>query len=82
MDAQPDRGEIPLADLSTQLVEADPSPEHQVVDDPLAVGHVVDDAVERRLPHPLRFGQLWDGTWASGGRRPPAYFLLHYGLAF
>lgn len=59
MNAQSDGGKVPLPDLTTQLIEADPSAEHQVVDNPLIVRHVVDKPLKWRLPHPLVFRQLW-----------------------
>ena len=58
MDAQPDRGEVALPDLPSQLIEANPPTEHQLVDDLLVVGHVVDDPLEWRLPESLHLGQL------------------------
>lgn len=46
MDAQPDRGEISLPDLATQLVEANPPPQHQLVGNLLVVGHVIDESLK------------------------------------
>lgn len=46
MDAQPDRGEVALTNFSTQLVEANPSTKHQIVDNLLVVGHVIDNPLE------------------------------------
>lgn len=67
VDAQPDRREISLPDLPTQLVEADPPPEHQLVGDPLIVGHVIDESLKGRLLHPLLFTHLWDGRYGLWG---------------
>lgn len=76
MDAQSDCREISLADLSTQLIEANPSAEHQVVGDPLVVGHVIHKSLKWRLLHSLRFAYLWDGTHSSSrGRRLGCLFL-------
>ncbi len=47
VDAQPDCGEISLPELSAQLVEANSPTEHQVVDDLLVVGHVIDEPLKR-----------------------------------
>lgn len=55
MDAQPNRWEIPLPDLPAQLIEANPSAKHQVIDNPLVVRHVVDKPLKRWLSHPLGF---------------------------
>lgn len=68
MDAQPDRREISLPDLPTQLVEANPPPQQQLVGDPLVVGHVIDESLKGRLLHPLLFAHLWDGGHGLGGR--------------
>lgn len=65
MNAQSDRGKVPLPDLATQLIEADPPAEHQVVDNPLVVRHVVDKPLKRCLPHPLGFCQLWNYSTRS-----------------
>lgn len=46
MDAQPDSREVAPPDLSAQLIKANPSTEHQVVDDLLVVGHVIDDPLK------------------------------------
>lgn len=70
VDAQPDRGEVSLADLPTQLVEANSPPEHQLIGDPLVVGHVIDESLKGRLLHPLLFIHLWDGRYGWGGRGP------------
>lgn len=75
VDAQPDRGEVSLADLPAQLVEADSPAEHQLVGHPLVVGHVVDQPLKGRLPHPLLFVHLRDGRCRWGGRGPGG--LLH-----
>lgn len=68
VDAQPDRREVSLPDLPTQLVEANPPPEHQLVGDPLVVGHVVDESLKGRLLHPLLFTHLWNGRCGLGVR--------------
>lgn len=68
MDAQPDRREISLPNLPTQLVEANPPPKHQLVGDPLVVGHVIDESLKGRLLHPLLFTHLWDGRYCLGDR--------------
>lgn len=66
MDAQPDCREVALPDFSTQLVKADPSTKHEVIDDLLVVGHVIDDPLKRRLRSPLRVSQLRDGSRSQG----------------
>lgn len=78
MNAQSDGGKVPLPNLATQLIEAHPSSEHQVIDDPLIVRHVVDKPLKRRLPHPLGFCQLWNHSAHSSGRafRLCSLFLL------
>lgn len=68
VDAQPDRGEVSLADLPAQLVEADSPAEHQLVGHPLVVGHVIDQPLKGRLLHPLLFVDLWDGRCWWGGQ--------------
>lgn len=47
MDAQSDRREVTLPNLSPQLIEANPSTKHQVIDDPLIVGHVIYNPLKR-----------------------------------
>lgn len=46
MDAQPHGRKVPLSDLSTQLIKADPSTKHEVVANLLVVGHVIDDPLK------------------------------------
>lgn len=65
MDAQPNCREVALPDFSTQLVKADPSTEHEVIDDLLVVGHIIDDPLKRRLRSPLCVSQLRGGTRGS-----------------
>jgi len=69
MDAQSDVGEVPLAYLPPQLVEAHPALQHQVVAHPLVVGHVVDHPVEGGLHASLGRRQLRGGcSWQGFGR--------------
>lgn len=46
MDAQPDLGEVPAADFSTELVETDAPAKSHVINDPIGVGEVVHGLLE------------------------------------
>lgn len=62
MNAQPHSGKVPLANLATQLIEANAPAQHQVIGNPFIVRHVVDKPLKRCLLHPFGFCQLWNNS--------------------
>jgi len=53
VNSQFDLGEISCPYFPSEFIESNPAAQHNVIDDPVIVGHVIEDPLEGCLPRSL-----------------------------